>query len=81
MKGQSNNLVSNKNLGETTESLSSYVLHLAWVVWYKTDKVVANRDITVAIDDLLEQNKVFFQCEVEQLSEQQLNSSAHLPMA
>ena len=58
---------------EATENLSSYVQHLAWVVWYKADKVVTDKDITAAIDDLLEQNKVFFQREVEQLSELQLN--------
>ena len=58
---------------EATENLSSYVQHLAWVVWYKSDKVVTNKDITAAIDDLLEQNKVFFQREVEQLSELQFN--------
>ena len=58
---------------EATENLSSYVQHLAWVVWYKSDKVVTNKDVTVAIDDLLEQNKVFFQREIEQLSELQLN--------
>lgn len=58
---------------EATENLSSYVQHLAWVVWYKTDRVATNKDITGAIDDLLEQNKVFFQREVEQLSEHQLN--------
>ena len=58
---------------EATENLSSYVQHLAWVVWYKTDKVVTDKDVTAAIDDLLEQNKVFFQREVEQLSEFQLN--------
>jgi hypothetical protein len=49
------------------------VQHLAWVVWYKSDKVVTNKDVSDAIDDLLEQNKVFFQREVEQLSEHQLN--------
>lgn len=58
---------------EATENLSSYVQHLAWVVWYKSDKVVTNKDISSAIDDLLEQNKVFFQREVEQLSELQFN--------
>lgn len=57
---------------EVTENLSSYVQHLAWVVWYKTDKVVTDNDVKEAIDDLLEQNKVFFQREVEQLSERQL---------
>ena len=58
---------------EATENLSSYVQHLAWVVWYKSDKVVTNKDISSAIEDLLEQNKVFFQREVEQLSELQFN--------
>ena len=58
---------------ETAENLSSYVQHLAWVVWYKADKTVNDKDIVSAIDDLLEQNKVFFQREVEQLSESQLN--------
>lgn len=56
-----------------TENLSSYVQHLAWIVWYKSDKVVRNKDIDDAVSDLLEQNKVFFQREVEQLSEFQLN--------
>lgn len=58
---------------ELTENLSSYVQHLAWIVWYKSDKVVKNKDIDDAVNDLLEQNKVFFQREVEQLSEFQLN--------
>ena len=58
---------------ELTENLSSYVQHLAWTVWYKSDKVVRNKDIDDAVNDLLEQNKVFFQREVEQLSEFQLN--------
>ena len=58
---------------EATENLSSYVQHLAWVVWYKSDKVVTDKNIADAIDDLLEQNKAFFQREVEQLSELQLN--------
>jgi hypothetical protein len=35
--------------------------------------VVTDNDIATAIDDLLEQNKVFFQREVEQVSELQLN--------
>jgi hypothetical protein len=58
---------------ELTENLSSYVQHLAWLVWYKAGKVVSNEDIDAAIDDLLEQNKIFFQREVEQLTEFQLN--------
>ena len=34
---------------------------------------MTDKNISEAIDDLLEQNKVFFQREVEQLSELQLN--------
>lgn len=55
------------------ENLSSYVQHLSWLVWYKCDKTVTDSDISGAIDDLLEQNKVFYQREVEQLSELQVN--------
>ena len=53
--------------------LSSYVQQLSWLVWYKTDKVVQNKDIDDAINDLLEQNKLFFQREVESLTEYQMN--------
>lgn len=56
-----------------TDNLSSYVQHLSWIVWYKTDKVVTSRIINDALNDILEQNKVFFQREVEQLTELQLN--------
>ena len=56
-----------------TEDISSYVQHLSWLVWYKTDKVVTSKDIDAAIGDLLDQNKVFFQRDVEQLSEYQFN--------
>ena len=58
---------------EATENLSSYVQQLSWIVWYKSGDIVSNTDINEAIDDLLEQNKVFFQREVEQLTEHQLN--------
>ena len=58
---------------ETTDNLSSYVQHLAWVIWYKSGDTVTNEDIDSAINDLLEQNTVFFQREVEQLSELQMN--------
>ena len=47
--------------------------HLSWVVWYKSNDIVTDDDISTAIDDLLEQNKVFFQKDVEQLSELQYN--------
>lgn len=58
---------------EATENLSSYVQHLAWIVWYKSDKEVSDKNVEDAIDDLLEQNKAFFQRECEQLSDFQLN--------
>lgn len=58
---------------EVTENLSSYVQQLSWLVWYKTEKVVQNKDIDDAINDLLEQNKLFFQREVESLTEHQMN--------
>ena len=58
---------------EATDNLSSYVQQLSWVVWYKSGDTVTDDDISEAINDLLEQNKVFFQREVEQLTELQLN--------
>ena len=58
---------------DVTENQSSYVQHLSWIVWYKSGKTVTEEDIEQSIDDLLEQNKVFFQREVEQLTELQMN--------
>ena len=58
---------------EATDNLSSYVQQLSWVVWYKSGETVIDVDVEEAINDLLEQNKVFFQREVEQLTELQLN--------
>lgn len=46
---------------------------LSWITWYKTEGTVADKNIESAIDDLLEQNKTFFQTEVEQLTELQYN--------
>ena len=62
-----------RKICETTENISSYIQHLSWIVWYKADEKVKDEDIESAIDDILEQNKAFFQREVEQLSELQLN--------
>ena len=58
---------------DATDNLSSYVQHLAWVIWYKSGNNVTNENIDSAINDLLEQNRIFFQREVEQLSELQMN--------
>jgi len=56
-----------------TENLSSYVQHLSWIVWYKAKPVVEDKMVDAAVAELLEQNKVFFQREVEGLTELQLN--------
>ncbi|MCF0196780.1 MAG: ATP-binding protein [Bacteroidaceae bacterium] len=58
---------------ELTENLSSYVQHLAWLVWFKAEATVRDEDVDGAIEILLEQNSVFFQREVEQMKESQLN--------
>ena len=46
---------------------------LSWIVWYISGAEVTDQNIEDALDDLLEQNKVFFQREVEQLTEYQFN--------
>ena len=46
---------------------------MAWIVWYKATPVVTDSMIDDATKDLLEQNKVFFQRDVESLTELQLN--------
>lgn len=56
-----------------TDNLSSYVQQMAWIVWYKANSVVTDSMIDDATKDLLEQNKVFFQRDVESLTELQLN--------
>ena len=56
-----------------TDNQSSYVQQLSWIVWYKSDKIATNLDVNSALNDILEQNKVFFQREVEQLTELQYN--------
>lgn len=56
-----------------TDNLSSYVQHLSWIVWYKAHPVATNEMVNLAIDELLEQNKVFFQREIEGLTGFQLN--------
>lgn len=58
---------------EVTDNLSSYVQHLSWIVWYKARQAVTNEMVNLAIDELLDQNKVFFQREIEGLTGFQLN--------
>ena len=56
-----------------TDNLSSYVQQMAWIVWYKANPVVTDSMIDDAVKDLLEQNKVFFQRDIESLTELHLN--------
>lgn len=56
-----------------TACQSSYVQQLSWITWYKADGKVTEKNIESAIEDLLEQNKTFFQTEIEQLTELQYN--------
>ncbi|MBQ6031634.1 MAG: ATP-binding protein [Prevotella sp.] len=56
-----------------TACQSSYVQQLSWITWYKTEGITTDKNIDSAIDDLLEQNKTFFQSDVEQLTELQYN--------
>lgn len=56
-----------------TACQSSYVQQLSWITWYKTEGTTTDKNIDSAIDDLLEQNKTFFQSDVEQLTELQYN--------
>lgn len=58
---------------DITEGISSYVQHLSWIVWYKASPVVQNKDISEAVDELLAQNRVFFQRDMEQLTGLQKN--------
>lgn len=55
------------------DNVSTYVQHLSRIVWYKSGDSVKNSDIESAVDDLLELNTVFFQREIESLTEYQLN--------
>lgn len=58
---------------EVTENLSSYVQHLSWIIWYKASKNVTDEMLDLSIDELMEQNKVFFQREIENLTGFQMN--------
>ena len=55
------------------ECQSSYVQHLSWIAWYKTEGQADKDTIDSALSDLLKQNSVFFQRDVESLTSLQLN--------
>ena len=58
---------------QASENLSSLVQHLAWLVWYKTDSAVKDDMINSAIDELLDQNRLFYQRDLETMTVYQKN--------
>jgi hypothetical protein len=57
----------------TVENHSSYVQHLAWLVWTKTQKTVTEKDLTEATQDLINQNAMLFYNITENLTGYHLN--------
>ena len=58
---------------ELTEGISTYVQNLSWIVWYKAESAVQNKHIEEALNDLIAQNRVFFQRDIESLTGLQKN--------
>ena len=52
---------------------SSYVQHLAWLVWIHTDKVATPKDLEMAYEEIIEQNTPLFEKQTENLSTYQMN--------
>ena len=52
---------------------SSYVQHLAWLVWIHTDKVATSKDLEMAYEEIIEQNTPLFEKQTENLSTYQMN--------
>jgi len=52
---------------------SSYVQHLAWLVWIKTVDNASEKIVKEALEDLLNQNKILFYNQAENLTGYQLN--------
>ena len=52
---------------------SSYVQHLAWLVWVHTDKVATPQDLEMAYEDIIDQNTPLFEKQTENLSTYQMN--------
>lgn len=55
------------------ENMSSYVQHLSWLVWYESGESVTDEGVEKSVDKLLDQNSIFFQREIEPLTELQTN--------
>lgn len=56
-----------------SENLSSLVQHLAWLTWYKASPKVTDQMIEQAIDELLDQNRLFYQRDMETMTVYQKN--------
>ena len=52
---------------------SSYVQHLAWLVWLRTDKTADHESLEKGFNDLLDQNSALFEKQTENLSAYQMN--------
>lgn len=58
---------------QVSENLSSLVQHLAWLTWYKASPEVTDQMIDQAIDELLDQNRLFYQRDMETMTIYQKN--------
>lgn len=56
-----------------SENLSSLFQHLAWLTWYKASPEVTDQMIDQAIDELLDQNRLFYQRDMETMTVYQKN--------
>lgn len=62
-----------RKICQLAENLSSLVQHLAWLVWYKASPDTTDGMIDQAVDDLLDQNRLFYQRDLEAMTVFQKN--------
>lgn len=62
-----------KKIVETVKNQSYYVQQLSHLVWVRTTKSVSKETFELAISDLLKQSTMFFNREIEHLSNAQIN--------
>ena len=62
-----------KEICRLVDNHSSYVQQLAWLLWIRTTDIATEEQLTHALEDLLDQNKILFQSETENLSAYQMN--------
>lgn len=58
---------------KVAENLSSLVQHLAWLIWYKANPEVTDDMLLKAINELLDQNRLFYQRDLETMTVYQKN--------